>query len=104
MKLKIKELREELRITQKELADRLSNVQRNVSNWENGISEPDCETILKIADLFDVSLDELFGRENHLNAGLDLNSENGQPLIRTFRRLTYEQQTAVLNLINSFIR
>lgn len=62
MKLRIKELREEYSLTQKELAQKLSNVQRNVSNWENGASEPDCETILKIAELFGVSIDELFGR------------------------------------------
>ncbi len=46
MKLKIRELREEYQLTQKELAQKISNVQRNVSNWENGTSEPDCETIL----------------------------------------------------------
>ena len=63
MKLRIREYREELQLTQKELAEKIMNLQRNVSNWENGTSEPDCETILKLANLFDVSIDELFGRE-----------------------------------------
>ncbi len=65
MKLKIKELREEFMMTQKELAQKIGNEQRNISNWENGASEPDCETILKIAQVFDVSLDELFGKESN---------------------------------------
>ncbi len=65
MKLKIKELREEFIMTQKELAQKIGNEQRNVSNWENGTSEPDCETILKIAQVFDVSIDELFGKETY---------------------------------------
>jgi len=63
MKLRIKELREEFMMTQKELAQKIENEQRNISNWENGASEPDCETILKIAQVFNVSIDELFGKE-----------------------------------------
>ncbi|MBQ7913830.1 MAG: helix-turn-helix transcriptional regulator, partial [Clostridia bacterium] len=63
MKLRIKELREELQLTQKELAEKIGNVQRNISNWESGASEPDCETILKLSEIFDVTIDELFGRE-----------------------------------------
>ncbi len=38
MTLRIREYREELQLSQSELAKRISNVQRNVSNWENGIS------------------------------------------------------------------
>lgn len=64
MKLMIKELREEYGMTQTELAKKLNNAQRNVSNWENGTSEPDCETICAIADVFKISIDELFGRNN----------------------------------------
>ncbi|MDE5722112.1 MAG: helix-turn-helix domain-containing protein [Clostridia bacterium] len=102
LKLKIKELREEYRLTQKELADKISNVQRNVSNWENGTSEPDCETIVKLADLFDVSLDELFGRDKYNKEDVSLGSEATQPLLRTFRMLTAEQRAAILDLIKAF--
>lgn len=63
MRLLIKEFREEARYTQSELAQKLGNAQRNISNWESGASEPDCETIVQLADLFGISLDELFGRE-----------------------------------------
>lgn len=63
MVLKIKEFREELQLTQRELAEKIGSLQRNVSNWENGVNEPDCETILQLAELFNVSVDELFGRD-----------------------------------------
>ena len=63
MRLRIKEFREELQFTQKELAEKIGNVQRNISNWENGTSEPDLETIVKLAEIFDVTIDELFGKE-----------------------------------------
>ena len=62
MKLRIKEYREEMQLTQRELAEKIGNVQRNISNWENGASEPDCETMVRLVELFEISLDELFGR------------------------------------------
>ena len=62
MKLLIKEFREEMQLTQRDLAERMGNAQRNISNWENGTSEPDCKSILMLAEIFDVSIDELFGR------------------------------------------
>jgi len=63
MRLKIKEFREELQLTQKELAEKIGNTQRNLSNWENDIAEPDCATILKLSEVFEISIDELFGKE-----------------------------------------
>ena len=62
MKLLIKEFRDEMQFTQKDLAEKMGNAQRNISNWENGASEPDCKSILMLAEIFDVSIDELFGR------------------------------------------
>lgn len=102
MKLKIKELREEFGLTQKELANKLSNTQRNISNWENGVSEPDCETILKIADLFEVSLDELFYRENIPQSAETINTNRNADLYRKINMLTSEQRNAIIALIDSF--
>lgn len=99
MRLRIKELRDEFQITQKSLADLLSNSQRNVSNWESGASEPDCETILKIADIFQISLDELFGRIPAPVVGPD---GKERKLLRLFRRLNEEQQNALYQMLASF--
>ncbi len=97
MKLKIRELREEKALTQKELAALIGNVQRNISNWENGSNEPDCESIVKLADVFGVSLDELFGRETaSIPSGLD---EERKRLIRTVLALNKEQQDALAILL-----
>lgn len=103
MKLYIKELREESEITQKELAEKIGNVQRNVSNWENGTSEPDCETILKIAEIFNVSIDELFGRDYfEKSRGNDEKTEDDVLLSRMIKRLTSKQKSALKNLLAAF--
>ena len=49
--------------TQSELAQMLGGKKSLVSNYENGYSTPDIFMLIKIADIFDVSLDELVGRK-----------------------------------------
>lgn len=98
MRLLIKEYREEMQLTQKELALKINNLQRNISNWENGTSEPDCETIIKLAETFDISIDELFGKHsskinNHFSSGVELN------IIKHVRKLTETQKFALLQFL-----
>lgn len=62
MEMKIRKFRKEMHLTQVELAERLGTTQRNISNWEIGARMPDLETMIRLADFFDVSVDELIGR------------------------------------------
>lgn len=61
---KIARLRRERGITQAELAEQLHFTYQAVSNWERGVSEPDAETLLRLASFFGVSTDELLGKNN----------------------------------------
>jgi len=61
----LKELRKSNNITQVELAKMLNLTQSSVSEWENEISRPEYENLIKLADIFDVSLDELMGRKDY---------------------------------------
>ena len=56
---KLKELRRINNIKQEELASLLNVTPSSISNWENGISEPNIENITKLADYFNVSVDSL---------------------------------------------
>ena len=56
---KIKSLRKQKGITQEELAIRLNVVRQTISKWEKGISVPDAEMLIRIADIFEVSVSEL---------------------------------------------
>ena len=55
-------LRKENDLTQEELAHVLGITYQAVSKWETGVSCPDVSTLPLLADLFGVSIDELFGR------------------------------------------
>lgn len=56
---RIKDLRAEKGISQNELAKALGLTQQAISAYENGLREPDLETLQKIADFFNVSVDYL---------------------------------------------
>ena len=60
---KLKELREKAGLTQADLADRLFITAQSVSKWENGLSEPNIDTLCKLADMFEVSIDTLLARD-----------------------------------------
>lgn len=46
----IKKLRLQKKLTQEEMADKLYVTRQTVSNWENGKSQPDIDTLVKISD------------------------------------------------------
>ncbi|MGI6157240.1 MAG: helix-turn-helix domain-containing protein [Saccharofermentanales bacterium] len=49
-------------LTQDQLAERVGVSAQAVSKWENGQSYPDIATLPKLADIFDVSMDDLFSK------------------------------------------
>lgn len=57
----LKTLRKNKGYTQEELASRLKVVRQTVSKWEKGLSVPDAEMLLKIAEEFEVSVSGLLG-------------------------------------------
>ena len=59
----LKELRKEKNILQKDVAKELNIKNTTYSNWEVGVSEPDIQSLKKLADFFGVSIDYLVGRE-----------------------------------------
>ena len=59
----IRFFRKAYNLTQEELSKQLGGSKNLVSNYENGISTPDIYTLVKLADIFDITLDELVGRE-----------------------------------------
>lgn len=56
------DLRKLKKLTQEEIAERVNISPQAVSKWENDISLPDISILPTLADILDVSLDELLGR------------------------------------------
>ncbi len=61
---KIKEIRTLKNLTQEDLANACCVTRSTISNWEAGRRKPDWESLIIIADLFNISIGELLGKEN----------------------------------------
>ena len=55
--------RKEKGLTQEELAEQLHISPQAVSKWENDISTPDLDTIIKLSEIYGMSTDELLGKQ-----------------------------------------
>ena len=62
MNFRLKQLRQERKISQLQLAFDLNMNQNTISRYENLERQADYETLIRFADYFDVSVDYLLGR------------------------------------------
>lgn len=62
--LRLKQLREQKRLNQDGLAMKINVSQSTISAYEVGERTPDLETLVTIANFFDVSIDYLVGRSD----------------------------------------
>lgn len=58
----IKNYRTKFNLTQQQLADSLSVSRPTVASYESGRTEPDIATMEKLAEIFEISVDELLGK------------------------------------------
>lgn len=62
--MNLKYLRKQLNLNQKDVATKIGITDKTYANYENGITEPNIETIIKLANFFHITTDELLERKN----------------------------------------
>ncbi len=65
-------------VTQKDLALELGTNNTTLSNWENGISKPDIDTIVKLSNYFGITVDELIFSRNQVKDKQNSDFEKGK--------------------------
>lgn len=95
---KIKEERETLKLTQKELAQRAGIDFRFLGNIERGVSKPSVDTLVKIARALDMPLDILVA-EHVLHKNPPENSAITKEVVRLFAMLNDFDALRVLQLV-----
>jgi DNA-binding XRE family transcriptional regulator len=102
----LKALREAAAVSQKQLAEVIGVSQQSINKYENHSIEPDIETMIRIADYFNTTVDYLVGH-THLRRQMeetnpyDLNNEE-QIIIDKYRNLSVKQKNCVITVINSY--
>ena len=102
----LKELREDRSVSQKQLAEAIGVSQQSINKYENHNIEPDIETLIRIADYFETSVDYLIGHSaiRHKIECLttyDLNAQESN-IVKKFRKLSNKQKACIATVIDSY--
>lgn len=88
----LKILRKNKGYSQEQLAVRLNVVRQTVSKWEKGLSVPDAQMLMEIAEVFSVSVNELLGNDFEQENKKDTLEVIAQELAKLNELMAIEQQ------------
>ena len=93
---KIKQLRFKAGLTQEQLAERLGIAPQSVSKWENAVAMPDITTLPLLAEIFGVTIDDLFDltveqRLNRIENRIDAEEELPTDVFREYEEFLKAQ-------------
>lgn len=105
---KIKTLRKEREIKQIELAKAMNLSVQTISGYETGYAQPPLDVAVKLADYFQITTDELLGRENYATGVVEVMgeqlTEKEKQLLQRFRSLDQDGQTAFLDIADNIAK
>ena len=100
MKERLRTLRIESGLTQKQLAQKLNSTNKNIWAYENGLATPPIDVLNSYADTFNVSVDYLLGRTDDFGVALPVSQklpDDELELLRLYRILPPEFRRSLLN-------
>ena len=97
-------LRKERGISQEEMAERLGLSQPNVSGYERGALRLHGELIIKLADILDVSTDEILGRAPRPRSNGATKNRRILRRLEQLGRLPDRDQQAILRTLDVFLK
>lgn len=95
---RIAELRKQKDISQSKLGEIIGVAQNTICNWEMERRQPDNDSLIKMADLFGVTIDYILGRDNE-----DMPDEM-VILNRAAKKMTPEQRQKLLNVAKTIFK
>lgn len=84
---KLNNARNNCRLTQEQAAEVLGVSRQTISNWENNKSYPDIISVIKMSDIYSVSLDHLLKEEKSMNQTYQEFLEESTNTVKAKRRL-----------------
>ncbi|GAB2022918.1 helix-turn-helix transcriptional regulator [Pseudolactococcus yaeyamensis] len=102
---RLKSLRLEQKLTQKQIAEKLGISQQSYAQWENGKRKPSGETLQKLADFFDVSVDSLLGNTDERVSQLDISLDKAldKSVAYEGNELSDSDRNAIKDLIKEYL-
>lgn len=91
--------RKKCKLSQEELAEKLGITRQTISNWELNETSPDLKQASKLCDIFNISLDELTGKENAILTKLDKTESNSKLIIKLVKTVGITLGTLIFILL-----
>lgn len=95
--MRLKELRKSRKLTQQNVADFLGIPYKTYQNYEREVREADSTILCRLADLYGVSLDALFGRQAEKPETETPLTQNEMELLNKFRMLNGSGEEELIN-------
>jgi len=103
---KLKKLRKKHNLSQQKLAEILHISQQSVYKYENDITSPDIETLIRMADFFNTSIDYLveYTDISHKIEPVQSNMLNAEEisLIEKYRQLSVSHKKIIQMVVNGY--
>ena len=97
---RIRELRKSNGLTMKQLGQQIGLAESTISQYETGKRSPDNETLLKLGEIFGVTVGYILGsEEKETTPGEQALTEGEKTLLDLFRKVPADQQAMVLQMI-----
>lgn len=101
--IRLKKLREDMRLKQDELAKALSISPSAIGMYERDEREPNDELTLRIADFFNVSTDYLLGKTDVKNQKTLSLSDEDVKFIKNIKKLTETEKKIIRDTMEAFL-
>ena len=93
--IRLKEIRKNAGMTQKELSKQINYSQNLISTWESGTHEPNIKALIALANIFNVSVDYLIGNDSNIPKEI-----NDSLYIKLNKHLSPNQQICIKEIID----
>lgn len=102
---KIKSARAKSGLTQEDVAESLEISRQTLSNWENAKTLPDISSVIKMSDLYQVSLDELLKGDVTMTKKIEKDEKTLENNNRAFKFIIILATIIIIaRIIGNFVR
>ena len=98
--MKLKEFRKKYNLSQTDLAKIMKTSQKTISNYENGVTDPDLSSLISLADYFHTTVDHIIGHEVPYLINKSLFSDVQLEIIEKLKTLDNDQSKRILSYID----
>ena len=98
---RLRTLRKERKLTQKELGSRISKQKNVICSYEAGYRLPPTEVLVDLAAIFNMTTDYLLGMDDNRKRAVDSLTDDQRVLLAAWDKLEPAQREAIYNLMKT---